>query len=122
MKRGAAIYSDACTACHMEQGLGQAHTFPPLHDNAVSQQADPTGLLHIILAGDRTAATASRPSPLSMPSFAWKLTDQQIADLATYVRNSQGNRAQPVTAKQVGEVRKKLGLESEHLVDGSTDR
>jgi mono/diheme cytochrome c family protein len=120
MKRGEAVFSDACTACHMEEGRGQARFFPPLRDNAVSQQADPTGVLHIILAGDRTAATNSRPTPLSMPSFAWKLTDQQIADVATYVRNSWGNRAQPITAKQVGDMRKNLGMGSEYSVAGST--
>lgn len=120
MKRGEAVFSDACTACHMEEGRGQARFFPPLRDNAVSQQADPTGVLHIILAGDRTAATNSRPTPLSMPSFAWKLTDQQIADVATYVRNSWGNRAQSITAKQVGDMRKNLGIGSEYLAAGST--
>ena len=88
----------------------------------MSQQNDPTGLLHIILAGDRTATTASRPSPLTMPSFAWKLDDQQVADLATYLRNSWGNRAGAVSARQVAEMRKSLLLESDHLVEGSTDR
>jgi mono/diheme cytochrome c family protein len=110
MKRGAAIFEDACTACHLEEGHGQAGFFPPLSHNAVAQQADPTSVLHIILAGDRTAATASRPTPLTMPSFAWKLTDQQVADVATYIRNSWGNRAQPVSAKQAAEARRKLGL------------
>ena len=111
MQHGGAVFSDACTACHMEEGLGQARLFPPLRGNAVSQQADPTGVLHIILAGDRTAVTSSRPTPLSMPSFAWKLSDQEIADVATYVRNSWGNRAPPILAKQVGEMRRNLGLE-----------
>jgi mono/diheme cytochrome c family protein len=122
MRRGAAVYTDACTACHSEQGLGEPRFFPPLRRNAISQQNDPTGLLHIILAGDRTATTTTRPSPLTMPSFAWKLTDQQTADVATYVRNSWGNRASAVTAQQVAAMRKSLLLESEHLVDGSTDR
>ncbi len=66
--------------------------------------------LHIILAGNRTASTTSRPTPLSMPSFAWKLNDRQITDVATYARNSWGNRAQPVGAKQVGDVRRDLAL------------
>jgi mono/diheme cytochrome c family protein len=122
MKRGAAIYSDACTACHMEQGVGQPGFFPPLANNSVSQQADPTGVLHIILAGDRTAATAKRPTALSMPSFAWKLNDQQVADVATYLRNSQGNRASAISVQQVAALRKSLGLETVHLTDNSTDR
>jgi mono/diheme cytochrome c family protein len=88
----------------------------------VAQQTDPTGVLHIILAGDRTAATAMRPSPLSMPAFAWKLNDQQVADVATYLRNSWDNRAPSVTAAQSAAMRKSLGLQSERLTEGSTDR
>jgi mono/diheme cytochrome c family protein len=122
MTRGAAVYVDACSACHGEQGAGEPRFFPPLQRNAVAQQDDPTGLLHIVLAGDRTAATAARPSPLTMPSFAWKLSDAQTADVATYVRNSWGNRAGAVTAEQVAALRKSLLLEGDHLVDGSTDR
>ena len=122
MKRGAAVFSDACTSCHMEKGVGQPRFFPPLRGNAVAQQTDPTGVLHIILAGDRTAATATRPSPLSMPAFAWKLDDQQVADVATYVRNSWDNRAPPVTAAQSAAMRKSLGLQGERLTEGSTDR
>jgi mono/diheme cytochrome c family protein len=122
MQRGAAVFSDACTSCHMEEGAGQPRFFPPLRANSVAQQSDPTGVLHIILAGDRTAATATRPSPLSMPAFAWKLDDQQVADVATYLRNSWGNRAPPVTAAQSAAMRKSLHLEGERLVEGSTDR
>jgi mono/diheme cytochrome c family protein len=122
IKRGAAVYIDACTGCHAEDGTGEPRFFPPLRRNAVAQQNDSTGLLHIILAGDRTATTATRPSPLTMPAFAWKLDDQQTADLATYLRNSWGNRASVVSAQQVAEMRKRLLLDKERLVDGSTDR
>jgi mono/diheme cytochrome c family protein len=45
-----------------------------------------------------------------MPSFAWKLNDQQIADVATFVRNSWGNRAPPVSADQVADLRSKIGV------------
>lgn len=121
MTRGAAIYSDACSSCHLEQGVGQPGLFPPLRGNAMSQQADPTGLLHVILAGSRTGPTRTRPSPLSMTSFAWKLTDKQIADVATYIRNSWSNRASGVTAKQVAGMRDRLGLMTGHLTDNSGD-
>jgi mono/diheme cytochrome c family protein len=57
-----------------------------------------------------------------MPSFAWKLGDQEIADVATYLRNSWGNRASAVSARQVADMRKSLLLETDHLVAGSTDR
>jgi mono/diheme cytochrome c family protein len=111
MRTGSAIFSDACTACHLAGGKGQPGTFPPLQGSSVAQQHDPTGVIRLILAGTRTAPTRSRPSFQSMPSFAWKLSDQEVADVATYVRNSWGNRAPPVSAHQVAKVRSKLKLQ-----------
>jgi mono/diheme cytochrome c family protein len=111
LRAGAAIYADACTACHLTAGRGQPGMFPPLTGSALTQQHDPTGVIRLILGGGRTAPTLSRPSFQSMPSFAWKLDDQQIADVATYVRNSWGNRAEPVTAKAVAHLRGQLKLQ-----------
>jgi mono/diheme cytochrome c family protein len=122
MKRGAAIYSDACASCHLEKGVGQSRLFPPLGHNAMVQQDDATGLEHLILAGSRVGTGPTRPSPLTMPSFAWKLTDQQIADVATFVRNSWGNQAAAVTAGKVAQMRKRLGLQTIRYTDNSGDR
>ena len=121
IKRGAAVFSDACTACHLQNAVGQPTLFPPLGNNAVAQQTDPTGVLHIILAGVRVGPSPTRPSPLTMPSFAWKLTDQQIADVSTYIRNSWGNRASPVAVEDVAKLRSKLQLDEPRLTDNSGD-
>lgn len=122
MKRGGEVFSDACASCHLEGGKGQARFFPPLPGDAVSQQANPGTLIHLILAGGRTAPTPSRPSPLTMPSFAWKLTDQQIADVSTYVRNSWGNSAPPVSAHDVASMRGKLKLSTSAPTANSGDK
>jgi mono/diheme cytochrome c family protein len=110
MRAGKAIFFDACTACHLAGGKGQPRMFPPLPGSAMAQQHDPTGLIHLILAGGRTAPTPQHPTFQTMPSFAWKLNDQQVADVATYVRNSWGNRAPPVSADAVADLRHKLDL------------
>ena len=122
MRRGAAIYSDACASCHLEDGVGQPRFFPPLGHNAMLQQPDPTGLEHLILAGARIGTSPSRPSPLTMPSFAWKLSDNEISDVATYLRNSWGNHATAVSVAEVREVRRRLGLETVHLTVSSGDQ
>jgi mono/diheme cytochrome c family protein len=122
MRRGAAIYSDACASCHLEDGVGQPRLFPPLGHNAMLQQADPTGLAHLILAGGRIGTSSSRPSPLTMPSFAWKLSDAEIADVSTYLRNSWGNQAAAVSVAEVHDVRHRLGLETVHLTANSGDQ
>lgn len=109
-RRGAAVYSDACASCHLANGAGQPRFIPRLPGSAVAQQANPDGLLHIILAGARTAPTLRRPSALTMPSFAWKLDDQEAADVATYVRNSWNNRAGPVDRGEAAAMRHHLRL------------
>ena len=122
MRRGGAIYFDVCSACHLENGKGQPRFFPPLGQNAMLQQDDDTGLLHLILAGSRTGPSATRTSALTMPSFAWKLSDAEIADVATYLRNSWGNHAAAVTTKRVEELRGKLDLRTPRLTVTSGDR
>ncbi|QXQ07503.1 c-type cytochrome [Sphingosinicellaceae bacterium] len=121
MQRGAAIYSDACSACHLENGVGQPRYFPPLGQNAMLQQRDPVGLVRLILAGARVGPSPSRPSPMAMPSFAWKLTDAEVADVATFIRNSWGNQADPIAATAVKSLRGKLGLDTLRLTDNSGD-
>jgi mono/diheme cytochrome c family protein len=57
-----------------------------------------------------------------MPSFAWKLSDQEVADVTTYIRNSWGNRAPPVSAHDVARMRDKLDLKTSRLTPNSGDR
>jgi mono/diheme cytochrome c family protein len=121
IKRGAEIYSDACSSCHLGDGAGQPRLFPPLGNNAVVQQSNPAGLLHIVLAGSRAGPTTSRPSPLTMPSFAWKLSDQEVADVTTYLRNSWGNQASSVSVDMARKSRAQLGLQTVRLTDNSGD-
>lgn len=119
MKRGAQIYTDACSSCHLGEGKGQPGYFPPLAKDAVAQQPDPSGIVHLVLGGSRSGPTPPRPSALTMPSFAWKLDDQEIADVATYVRNSWGNQAGAVNAATVHKMRERLAMQTVHLTDNS---
>ena len=122
MRRGAAIYSDVCASCHLEKGVGQPRYFPPLGPNALLQQSDPIGLEQLILAGGRIGTSRGSPSPLTMPSFAWKLSDQEVADVATFIRNSWGNQASAVSASDVRKARTLLKLETVHLTANSGDQ
>lgn len=115
MQAGAAIYFDTCTGCHRDGGVGVPGFFPVLKGHTGVQQPDPTNTIRVILEGARTAPTEAMPTPLSMPSFAWKLTDEQIADLATYVRNSWGNQAPTVSPAQVRKLRDVLRPQSTRL-------
>ena len=111
MKIGEAIFVDECSACHLGRGQGQTLAFPPLARSANVQQTDPATALHIILAGAQAAPTRAAPTAFTMPSFAWKLDDRQVAAVATYVRNEWGNAAPAVTADQVAKLRDKLAFD-----------
>jgi hypothetical protein len=80
--------------------------FPALAGNPVVQGQDATSMIHIVLEGATLPATASAPSTFSMPGFAWRLSDQQVADVVNFIRSSWGNQAAAVTAGQVAALRK----------------
>ena len=108
MAAGEAIYTDECSACHAVDGKAAPTFFPPLPGAAVTQSTDPTTVIRFILSGTQTVATDARPTALSMPSYAWKLDDAEVAAVATYVRNAWGNQAPVVTASQVAKLRRKV--------------
>ncbi|MGY4513530.1 c-type cytochrome [Bradyrhizobium sp. USDA 3650] len=105
MAAGGALYVDNCSGCHQADGRGAPAMFPRLQGSSAAQDRDPTTIIRLILNGAHAATTDARPTQVSMPAFDWKLSDQQIADLATYVRNAWGNSASQVAASQVGELR-----------------
>ena len=105
MTDGARIYQ-ACAACHEADGTGSPRIYPPLPGNANLQSADPSSTLRIILDGALTVTTPRAPNSGSMPAYSRKLLDQEIADVATYIRNSWGNAAPAVTPAQVAKARR----------------
>jgi len=107
MSDGQRVYRSACIACHEVDGSGAPRIYPPLPGNANLQSAIAASTLRIILDGAQTLTTPRAPNPGSMPTYADKLSDQQIADVATYIRNSWGNSASAVTATQVAQARRK---------------
>ena len=113
MSRGQALYLDHCTGCHMGNGEGLAQVFPPLKNTAAVQADDPATVLEAIVSGAHVVATKDKPTGLAMPAFGWKLSDDDIADLATYIRNAWGNHASPVSARQVSKVREEARQEAQ---------
>jgi mono/diheme cytochrome c family protein len=106
MADGEKLYKGACIACHEIDGTGAPRIYPPLPGNANLQSADPSSTIRIILDGAETLTTPRAPNAGSMPAYDAKLSDQEIADVATYIRNSWGNAAPVVTPEQVKNARK----------------
>lgn len=108
MVRGKQLYSDNCEACHVPSGQGVPDMIPAIVGNPAMQQTNPAVMLRSILVGNRGASTDGNPTGASMPSFDWKLTDEQVADIATYVRNADGNRASAIPVDEVTRARAAL--------------
>ncbi|PLV49002.1 alcohol dehydrogenase [Erwinia sp. B116] len=105
---GERLYLDNCGACHFVTGKGAPRIFPELDGATIVNAGDPTGLIHTILAGAQQPSTAKAPSTLAMPGFAARLSDDEVAQLATFIRQGWGNKADAVSEKQVREVRETL--------------
>lgn len=105
MTRGEAIYVDNCTGCHMQDGGGMRGVFPPLRGSAAIVADKPDTVIHVVVEGQQMVQTQDKPTGLSMPAFAGKLTDGDIADVVSYIRNAWSNYASTVDAAAVAAVR-----------------
>lgn len=110
MKMGANVYSANCTACHNSNGKGILNLAAGLAGNPGLLADDSSSIITTVLQGGRGAVTLGNPTSGAMPSFAWKLSDEQVAAVATYLRNSWGNAAPAVTADEVAKARAALKL------------
>lgn len=108
MQSGKLIYDSQCAACHISSGAGVRNMIPTLANNPQLNASDPASLLTVILSGSDGAVTQGNPTAARMPGFAWKLSDEQVANVTTYIRNAWGNAAPAVTAAEVGQARKAL--------------
>jgi mono/diheme cytochrome c family protein len=106
MKAGQAVYSKFCIACHEADGSGAPRIYPPLPGNALLQSINPSSTLRVILDGAHTVTTPRAPNTGEMPGYAKQLSDDEIAAVVNYIRNSWGNAGPLVTPAQVAKARK----------------
>jgi alcohol dehydrogenase (quinone), cytochrome c subunit len=105
-RRGAMTYLDNCAACHRPDGRGYEGVFPPLAGNPAVEASNPTSVVSIVLGGSSTPRTSHTPAQFAMPAFGWRLSDQEVADVVTFVRSSWGNRADAIEEPQVKHLRR----------------
>jgi len=104
---GAAVYGKICSSCHQGNGKGLPGVYPPLAGSAfaVGESSVP---IRIVLHGfkGKISREGKDYNGLMAP---WKdqLSDQDIADVLTYVRSSFGNTGAAVTVDEVKAVREK---------------
>lgn len=101
LKSGEVAYTVHCGTCHLPTGVGDEVLGVSLSGNAIVQAHDPASLINVILYGPHLPPPPFVVDRTRMKDFGKRLSDQEIADLATFVRASFGNRAGAVTADQV---------------------
>ncbi|TPE50942.1 cytochrome c [Amaricoccus solimangrovi] len=101
MPLGARLYLDNCAACHFVDGKGADQIFPALDGNSLVTAPKVTGLVSTILAGAALPSTGERPAAVRMPGFADRLSDAEVAELATFVRGAWHNDAPAVKEEDV---------------------
>jgi mono/diheme cytochrome c family protein len=105
--KGQTVYQQACATCHMADGSGVPSLQPAIDGGNRVVVGDPSMLIAVILKGAQNALPADRERYSNqMPTFE-TLTDDEIAAVLTYIRSSFGNKASPITPKQVAAVRAK---------------
>ena len=106
--RGKTVYLQRCMVCHQADGGGVPKLNAPLDGSTAVNSANIAKLVKNIVKGlnDRVEIDGELYEN-AMPAAA-DLTDTQIADVLTFIRSSWTNKAGPVTALQVKQIRTKL--------------
>ena len=99
---GAATYATYCLHCHGVTGRGYAPLLAPLAGNPNALEKDPSSLINVVLNGTGALKIQGVPAPYPMPAYRRTLSDQEVADVVTYIRHSWGNgQTEPVSAYRV---------------------
>ena len=101
---GKAVYTQNCLTCHQADGSGVPNMHPPLGPGSWVEK-DPKELIAIMMKGLSGKIEVNDEEYKNfMPSHA-KLTDEEIADVLTYIRASFGNNLSSVTPEMVAKIR-----------------
>ena len=99
------LYNQYCAGCHGADGEGRRGRYPPLVDTRWVL-GNTERLILINLYGLRGPIEVRGQSYDDvMPGLGSRLSDEELAEILTYIRNSWGNEAPPITADDVARVR-----------------
>ncbi len=100
---GKAVYAQNCQACHQAEGQGIAGAFPPLAKSDYLN-ADVSRAIGVVAHGlEGQIKVNGQVYNSTMPKI--KLSDEEIANVLTYVYNNWGNKGGEVTTKDVARIK-----------------
>lgn len=100
---GKTLYANHCASCHQTSGKGVPGAFPALAGSGIVNNPEAGTMIKIALEG-----YDALPEYGPMPGFGTQLSDEEIAAILTYERESWGNDAPPVKEEEVKEMRDHL--------------
>ncbi|BEU24222.1 cytochrome c [Paraburkholderia sp. 22B1P] len=103
---GARVYTAFCMHCHGVDGRGFAPMLAPLAGNPNVLEKNASSLINVTLNGTGDLVIGGVPAAYPMPKYGPVLSDQQIADVLTFIRAGWNNGAPGVGAGDVAKVRK----------------
>ena len=118
MARGQAVFTKVCASCHQNDGNGStSQNAPPLAGSEWVLEKDPSRIIRIVLHGLSGPITVKGKEWGAGQMLAWRdvLSDEEIAAVLTYVRNSWGNKAPIVKADQVKNAREETKDQSSYM-------
>jgi mono/diheme cytochrome c family protein len=116
MQPGSAVYTGSCASCHGLDAKGFTPYMPSLAGNPVVLDDNPSSLINEVLNASIPLAASGAPDSYRMPQFRQQLSDQDIADVITFIRNQWGNQASAATARQVATLRRTTDPTSDHVI------
>jgi mono/diheme cytochrome c family protein len=104
--KGKVVYDTYCLPCHQADGSGVPTMNPPLIKTSWVLGSK-TVLIQQVLKGSSNKVEIDGEKFHGVMPAQTQLTDEQIADVLTFVRNSFGNKASIVTPAEVKATRAK---------------
>lgn len=107
LARGKKVYDKTCITCHQPDGDGVPRMNPPLiktHQVLGSKEK----LVRIIVQGYNEQVEINGEIYYTPMPAQPLLSNQEIADVLTYIRNNFGNKASAVTVSEVNKIRAKI--------------
>ncbi len=101
VEAGKVIYTVHCGTCHLPDGKGDRILGVSLRQNPLVQAENPASLINVILYGPQLPKPPFAANRTKMKPFGKRLSDEDIAALATYLRSEFGNNAPAVDEDDV---------------------
>jgi mono/diheme cytochrome c family protein len=98
---GGKLYQKYCVDCHGAGGVGYPPAYPPLAGNHSLTMATAVNPIRLVINGGYSPGTAGNPRPYGMPPFRGTLSDDEVAAVVSFIRNSWGNHAGLVSSIEV---------------------